>query len=105
MGADRLFHPDTSNDFPRLERLFEMSKEDFWNESTVIDWARPLELPAPMRAPLARVLSIVYYGERAALDVASQLVHLVDDEQCKFALLANVIEEAKHGSVFRRLTG
>ncbi|HUS67269.1 MAG TPA: ferritin-like domain-containing protein [Kofleriaceae bacterium] len=105
MGADRLFRPDTSNDFPRLERLFEMSKEDFWNESTVIDWSRPLELPAPMRAPLARVLSIVYYGERAALEVASQLVHMVDDEQCKFALSAQVMEEAKHVSVFRRLIG
>ena len=100
-----LFHPDTTNDHPRLERLFEMSKQDFWNESTVIDWDRPLELPDAMRTPLARVLSIVYYGERAALEVASQLVHMVDDEQCKFALSAQVIEEAKHVSVFRRLIG
>lgn len=105
MSADVLFRTDTSNDFPRLERLFEMAKQDFWNESTVIDWERPLELPLPMRAPLARILSIVYYGERAALEVASQLVHMVDDEQCKFALSAQVIEEAKHVSVFRRLLG
>jgi rubrerythrin len=105
MTADVLFRSDASNDFPRLERLFEMAKEDFWNESTVIDWDRPLELPEVMRPPLARILSIVYYGERAALEVASQLVHMVDDEQCKFALAAQVIEEAKHVSVFRRLLG
>ena len=103
MGAESLFRADASNEFPRLERLFEMSKQDFWDESTVIDWDRPLELPDAMRAPLAKVLSIVYYGERAALEVASQLVHMVDDEQCKFALAAQVIEEAKHVSVFRRL--
>jgi rubrerythrin len=80
-----------------------MAKKDFWDESTVIDWSRPLELPVPMREPLARILSIVYYGERAALEVASQLIPMVDDEQCKFALAAQVIEEAKHVSVFRRL--
>jgi rubrerythrin len=103
MSASSLFRTDTPNDFPRLERLFEMAKADFWNESTVIDWDRPLELPGPMRAPLARILSIVYYGERAALEVASQLISLVEDEQCKFALAAQVMEEAKHVSVFRRL--
>lgn len=103
VSTDSLFRPDTSNDFPRLERLFEMAKNDFWNESTVIDWDRPLELPQEMRTPLARILSIVYYGERAALEVASQLIPMVDDEQCKFALAAQVIEEAKHVSVFRRL--
>jgi rubrerythrin len=100
-----LFRPETSNDFPRLERLFEMAKKDFWNESEVIDWDRPLELPVAMRAPLARILSTVYYGERAALEVASQLIPMVADEQCKFALAAQVIEEAKHVSVFRRLIG
>jgi rubrerythrin len=105
MTPDVLFSAVSRNDFPRLERLFEMAKQDFWNESTVIDWDRPIELPAPMRAPLARILSVVYYGERAALEVASQLVHMVDDEQCKFALAAQVLEEAKHVSVFRRLLG
>jgi rubrerythrin len=102
---DVLFRSHSANDFPRLERLFEMAKQDFWNESTVIDWDRPIELPPAMRGPLARILSVVYYGERAALEVASQLVHMVDDEQCKFALAAQVIEEAKHVSVFRRLLG
>ena len=105
MSSDVLFRTRTPNDFPRLERLFEMAKQDFWNESTVIDWDRPIELPQDMRAPLARILSVVYYGERAALEVASQLLHMVDDEQCKFALAAQVIEEAKHVSVFRRLLG
>lgn len=105
MSVQTLFRPDTANRFPKLERLFEMAKQDFWNESTVIDWDRPIELPDELRPPLARILSIVYYGERAALEVASQLVSMVDDEQCKFALAAQVIEEAKHVSVFRRLLG
>src|SRR6266568_1505947 len=79
MARARLFDPDVANDHPRLERLFEQAKQDFWNESTVIDWTRPLEVPA------------------------AQLLTMVDDEQAKFALAAQVIEEAKHVSVFRRV--
>ena len=103
MDLERLFNPKVANDHPRLERLFEMAKQDFWNESTVVDWKRDFEMPAAMRRPLARILSIIYYGERAALEVSAQLIGMVDDEQAKFALAAQVIEEAKHVSVFRRV--
>jgi rubrerythrin len=103
MALARLFDPDVANDHPRLERLFEQAKQDFWNESTVIDWSRPIEVPQAQRRPLARILSIIYYGERAALEVSAQLLTMVDDEQAKFALAAQVIEEAKHVSVFRRV--
>jgi rubrerythrin len=99
----RLFDPDVANDHPRLERLFEQAKQDFWNDSTVIDWSRPFVVPAGQRRSLARILSIIYYGERAALEVSAQLLTMVDDEQAKFALAAQVIEEAKHVSVFRRV--
>jgi rubrerythrin len=103
MDLKRLFDPEVKNDHPRLERLFEMAKQDFWNDTTAVDWSRELVLPVPMRRPLARILSIIYYGERAALEVSAQLISLVDDEQAKFALAAQVIEEAKHVSCFRRV--
>jgi rubrerythrin len=103
MSAAHLFDPGVANDHPRLERLFEQAKKDFWNESTVIDWSVDFELPMVQRRPLARILSIIYYGERAALEVSAQLLTMVDDEQAKFALAAQVIEEAKHVSVFRRV--
>lgn len=105
MRHSALFRPETPNEFPKLQRLYEMAKQDFWDESTVIDWDRPLDLPLERRRPLAKILSIVYYGERAALEVAAQLIGLVEDEECKFVLAAQVIEEAKHVSVFRRLLG
>lgn len=99
----RLFDPGVTNDHPRLERLFEQAKQDFWNESTVIDWSRDFVVPRAKRRSLARILSIIYYGERAAMEVSAQLLTMVDDEQAKFALAAQVIEEAKHVSVFRRV--
>lgn len=103
MSVARIFDPHVHDDHPRLERLFEQAKRDFWNESEVVDWDRPLVLPVEQRRPLARVLSIIYYGERAAMEVSAQLLTMVDDEQAKFALAAQVIEEAKHVSVFRRV--
>ena len=105
MDLDRLFDPRVANDHPRLERLFEMAKQDFWNDTTVVDWKRDFVMPQEMRRPLARILSIIYYGERAALEVSAQLIGMVDDEQAKFALAAQVIEEAKHVSAFRRVLG
>ena len=103
MALSGLFLPDVKNDNPRLERLFEQSKEDFWNESTAIDWSKGFVIPPAQRRPLARILSIIYYGERAAMQVSAQLLTMVDDEQAKFALAAQVLEEAKHVSVFRRV--
>ncbi|MCC6996550.1 MAG: ferritin-like domain-containing protein [Deltaproteobacteria bacterium] len=103
MNIEYLFKPEIEQKFPRLERLFEQSKEDFWNESTVVDWSQPIDMVPEKRRALARVLSIIYYGERAALEVSAQLISMVDDEECKFALAAQVIEEAKHVSVFRRV--
>ena len=103
MDLDRLFDARVANDHPRLERLFEMAKKDFWDDSTVVDWSRDFVMPQEMRRPLARILSIIYYGERAALEVSAQLIGMVDDEQAKFALAAQVIEEAKHVSCFRRV--
>jgi rubrerythrin len=102
-GDTGLFDPEVRNDHPKLERLFEQAKRDFWNETTVIDWSKDFVMPREHRRPLARVLSIIYYGERAAMEVSAQLLTMVDDEQAKFALAAQVIEEAKHVSVFRRV--
>ncbi|MCU1279204.1 MAG: ribonucleoside-diphosphate reductase beta chain [bacterium] len=98
-----LFRPEIDDQHPRLERLFEQAKQDFWNDSTAIDWSQPLTLTPDERVAMAKILSLIYYGERAALEVSAQLVPLVDEEQSKFVLACQVIEEAKHVSAFRRL--
>jgi rubrerythrin len=102
MGFD-LFRQEIDASFPRLERLFEQAKQDFWNDTTAIDWEQPLTLTPDERRALARIFSLIYYGERAALEVSAQLLALVADEQAKFVLACQVIEEAKHVNAFRRL--
>ncbi len=98
-----LFRAEIDDGFPRLERLFEQAKQDFWNDSTAIDWSQALTLDPTERRAMAKILSLIYYGERAALEVSAQLVPLVDDEQAKFVLACQVFEVAKHVSAFRRL--
>ena len=66
MDVSGLFRADVKNDNPRLERLFEQAKQDFWNDSTAIDWEQPLTLDAAERKALAKIFSLIYFGERAA---------------------------------------
>ena len=100
---DDLFEQSLPQRFPRLTSLYEKAKRDFWNETTEIDWDRPIEMEPAERRALARLLSITYYGERAALTIAGQLVATVADEEAKQALACQVVEEAKHVGVFQRL--
>jgi rubrerythrin len=100
-----LFRPSIDESFPRLERLFEQAKQDFWNDTTAIDWDQELTLNSVERRALAKIFSMIYYGERAALEVSAQLLAMVEDEQAKFVLACQVIEEAKHVNAFRRLLG
>lgn len=98
-----LFEERLPDRFPKLVNLYEKAKRDFWNESTAIDWDQPLSLSDDERRALARLLSITYYGERAAMTIAGQLVASVPDEEARQVLACQVIEEAKHVGAFQRL--
>lgn len=98
-----LFEERLPDRFPKLVNLYEKAKRDFWNETTAIDWEQPLTLSQEQRVALARLLSITYYGERAALTIASQLVASVPDEEARQVLACQVVEEAKHVGAFQRL--
>jgi rubrerythrin len=98
-----LFEERLPDRFPKLVNLYEKAKRDFWNESTAIDWEQPLTLDQEQRRALARLLSITYYGERAAMTIAGQLVASVPDEEARQVLACQVIEEAKHVGAFQKL--
>lgn len=102
-AVDLLFTPELPTGHPRLQNLYEKAKGDFWNETTDIDWDREITLSPADRKALARLLSITYYGERAALTIASQLVATVTDEEARQVLACQVVEEAKHVGAFQKL--
>src|SRR5438270_843419 len=58
-----LFHPEIDQSSPRLERLFEQAKRDFWNDTTAIDWTQPLKL-APDEPLIRTVLEYVGRDEK-----------------------------------------
>ena len=66
-----LFTQEIPRGHPRLRHLYEKAKGDFWNEITDINWDQPCTLSAEEKKALARLLSITYYGERAALTIAA----------------------------------
>jgi rubrerythrin len=99
------FTPNVSGQYPKLASLYEKAKKDFWNESTEVDWSLEITLPEEKRRALAQLLSITYYGERAAVTIAAQLVASVQDEDARRALACQVIEETKHVAAFERLLG
>ncbi|MDP2339341.1 MAG: ferritin-like domain-containing protein [Deltaproteobacteria bacterium] len=98
-----LFEERLPDRYPKLVNLYEKAKRDFWNETTAIDWDQPTTLSPDHRVRLARLLSITYYGERAAMTIAAQLVASVPDEEARQVLSCQVIEEAKHVGAFQRL--
>ncbi len=102
-AEEALFEERIPDRFPRLVNLYEKAKRDFWNETTAVDWDQPLQMSQPDREALARLLSITYYGERAAMTIAGQLVATVRDEEARLVLSCQVVEEAKHVGAFQRL--
>ncbi len=98
-----LFEERLPDRFPKLVNLYEKAKRDFWNETTAIDWEQDITLAPEQRRALARLLSITYYGERAAMTIAGQLVASVPDEEARQVLACQVVEEAKHVGAFQRL--
>ena len=102
-AASFLFEERLPDRHPRLVSLYEKAKKDFWNESTAVDWDQPLTLSDDEKKALAHVLSIIYYGERAAMTIAAQLVVTAKDEEARQVFAAQTIEEAKHVGAFQRL--
>src|SRR5215469_4522951 len=113
-----------------LHRLYEKGKKQQWNASSRIDWSlnldpeNPEELPdeylsifgSPVwerlsgkeRAELRRHsqandLSQFLHGEQGALVCTAKIVQQVPDIQAKFYAATQVMDEARHVEVYKRL--
>lgn len=86
--------------YPSLARMYEASKRQFWNDTTVFDDLMKkhgkIRLSRKKREALRDILSIIYYGEIVAMHVSAQLLTMVRDLDAQKVLAAQVIEEAKH---------
>lgn len=92
--------------FEGLQRSYEASKKQFWNDTEIIDnlikqYGEP-SLPDDYKRAIMHIFSIIYYGEIVAMIVAAQLLEMVDDFDAKKVLAAQVIEEAKHATAYQK---
>jgi len=113
-----------------LHRLYEKGKKQQWNASSRIDWSlnldpeNPEELPdeylsifgSPVwerlsgkervelrRHSQANDLSQFLHGEQGALVCTAKIVQQVPDIQAKFYAATQVMDEARHVEVYKRL--
>ncbi len=92
--------------YPELERLYESTLKKSWDDKEVFEALvaehGECKLPDRQRQALARIFSIIYYGEVVALLVSSQIVDIAPDLAAKFAAAGQTIDEARHVSVMGR---
>ncbi len=115
---------------PSLHRLYEKGKQQQWNASNRIDWSldldpeNPEELPdeylsifgSPIwdrltnkekvdlrRHSQANDLSQFLHGEQGALICTAKIVQQVPDIEAKFYAATQVMDEARHVEVYKRL--
>src|SRR5262245_23340190 len=91
----------------RLERLYHLTREHAWDGKAVlgalIEKHGPpgKDMPEDVRRPLARLLTILMWGELAAWNISADLALGIDDVDAKMAATGQVFDEARHFTVLR----
>lgn len=120
------FAPERS----RLLGLYERGKTMQWNANDRIDWAQDLDLENPLQLPVGALpinaapcyqrlpareqmeirrqhqawsTSQFLHGEQGALICASKIVQQVPDMDAKFYAATQVMDEARHVEVYKKL--
>ncbi|MBZ0122045.1 MAG: hypothetical protein K8H88_33935 [Sandaracinaceae bacterium] len=90
----------------RVHRLYENAKRDQWNASERLQYGDRLEaegLSPEERTAICRVFSQLYYGERGAQVISSQLCTMVQDNEAAKFLSTQAMDEARHVEVFEKM--
>lgn len=84
----------------RLENIYHVGQNRLWDGRAVLaeliaKHGRP-ELPMRFRKPLARIFSIIMWGELAAWKISAQLADVLKPLEPKLAASSQVHDEARH---------
>jgi hypothetical protein len=86
----------------RLERLYHLTREHAWDGKAVLGaliekYGPPgKNMPENVRRPLARLLTVLMWGELAAWNISADLALGIDDVDAKMAATGQVFDEARH---------
>jgi ribonucleotide reductase beta subunit family protein with ferritin-like domain len=102
MGG-RIFQVAEGDEYRRVHRLYENAKRDQWNASVHFPGNDALDggsLTPLEREAICRVFSQLYYGERGAQVISSQLCSMIDDSEAANFLSTQAMDEARHVEIF-----
>ncbi|MCC7543002.1 MAG: ferritin-like domain-containing protein [Deltaproteobacteria bacterium] len=89
----------------KLERLYHAAQTQAWDGREVLDALLAkhggIRLPLEKREAIARVFSIILWGELAAWNVSAELAERIVDPEAKLAATGQAFDEARHFTVMR----
>jgi len=91
--------------FAKLERLYQIAQSRSWNGHDVLaDLLQRhggIHVEPHQRGPLARIFSIILWGELAAWIISADLAERLDDVEAKMAATSQAFDEARHFNTLR----
>lgn len=89
----------------KLESIYHLSQKNAWDGRAVlaetIERHGGIHIPRDKRESLARVLSVILWGELAAWIVSAELAERIEDVEAKMAATSQTFDEARHFYVMR----
>ena len=89
----------------KLERIYHLSQQHAWDGravlSSLIEKHGGIQLAPDKRESLARIFSIILWGELAAWVVSADLAERIEDVEAKMAATSQTFDEARHFYVMR----
>jgi len=99
------FIDEAREKFAKLERLYHLAQSRSWNGKEVLaDLLKRhggMQVEPHQRGPLARVFSIILWGELAAWIISADLAERLDDVEAKMAATSQAFDEARHFNTLR----
>jgi hypothetical protein len=96
---------ETSSKFAKLERLYQIAQSRSWNGKEVLaDLLQRhggIQVEPRLRGPLARIFSVILWGELAAWVISADLAERLDDVEAKMAATGQAFDEARHFNTLR----
>jgi len=96
---------ETEARMSRLERIYHVAQRNAWQGHEVLEelFARhgTPEIPAEKRRAIARIFTIILWGELAAWIISADLAERLDDVEAKMAATSQAFDEARHFYVMR----
>jgi hypothetical protein len=86
--------------YQRLERLYHIAQRQSWDGKAVLKDLLAkhggVKLAPEKKAAIARIFSLILWGELAAWNIAADIAEMLDNTEAKMAASGQVFDEARH---------